>query len=94
MSFLVAVEKSEVASDARRPDQPAGSIARSATTTPSPQAQHGGVKKVSKLIEVSVCIEPQSDVARPAHKASPRRKSVERREGATAAPPDKNGERR
>jgi formate dehydrogenase iron-sulfur subunit len=31
-------------------------IARSATTTPSPQARQGGVEKVTKLIDVSVCI--------------------------------------
>jgi len=31
-------------------------IARSATTTPSPQVRHGGVEPVAKLIDVSVCI--------------------------------------
>ncbi|WP_413043891.1 helix-turn-helix domain-containing protein [Pseudomonas sp. YJ42] len=38
--------------------------------------------------------EPQSDVARPARGANPRRKHVEQRAGATAAPLDKGGERR
>jgi len=31
-------------------------IARSATTTPSPQVRQGGVEKVTKLIDVSACI--------------------------------------
>ena len=31
-------------------------IARSATTEPSPQIRSGGVEKVTKLIDVSVCI--------------------------------------
>ena len=38
--------------------------------------------------------EPTSDMARPVRGANPRRKHVERREGTTATPPDKGGERR